>query len=337
MTFRRVLTISCVALLALVVAPAAGACELTSVSEQAASGTVRPGDTVTFSIVVKNTDAYPGDAAAYTVVVDGKTVATGTATVNDGGASGTFKVPDLGPSKRPFTIEAFLDNGSHGDGLGLTYDGTPAASSVSELQPAGRPGSQPSVQSGPGASPPDEASAPSVPIANSGAPGGVAKRSHVLTEAVQPAHHATGRQTVARPALGLHHETVALPRGTPVTVAARAAHSAKQRRRMAAPLAVPAGRRFADGPVTLAVPEPVRASEAVRAVPAIVALAVLLFLGVAGAAMRVLRRRSPRTDDDPEALARDLAIEAELQELLAEHHARSVAGREDASKATNSA
>lgn len=340
MRHRRALMIGCAAVVALVIAPAAGACSIDSLGfNMPAGGVVHEGDSVTITMNVKADGADPNERdAPYDVLLDGKIVSSGTATAVSDGGQWTLSVPAQvsGTTDHALSLVAHLYDAAGAqtvtyNGPAVEYKVTSAPATDAAQQPAPS-NAGPSPQSSPGASPPQRNAAVDAPRApRPTSPPSAVGPSHVLQQAAPAAHHSA--PAVATPPIVIgQREPVAVP--TQVFVAHRRAtprHSAQVR------TAVTAGRRVVDAPAVVSVRAPVQASEVVRAVPAIVAFAILLLLGVGGAAARVLRRLLPKTDGDPAALVHDLAIEAELQELIAEHHARSGAGRDEASKATNSA
>src|SRR4051812_15902100 len=133
MRLERGLMIAVSTLVGLIIAPAAGACEIQSLSFSGGSGgVVRPGDTLTYSLVVKSTEASPGESAGYVVSLGSDTLGRGTATINDGGSSGTFTLGDLGSFKGQITISAHLGNGTPPNRGPLQYDGTPGAPGAPE-------------------------------------------------------------------------------------------------------------------------------------------------------------------------------------------------------------
>ena len=342
MSLWRALMIGCAALFALVMAPAAGACSIESLGfNMPAGGVVHDGDTVTITMNVKADGADPNERdAPYQVLLDGKVVSSGTATAVSDGGQWTLKasVPVSGTSDHALALDGYLYDtvGNEQDhlqyrGPAVEYKVAPAPVTNAAQQPTPS-NADPSPQSTPGTSPPQQTPPAGAPRAPSpSAPPSAVGRSRVLTQTAPSPHYAAGGVATAPTVIG-QREPVAAPNAVPAPHRRATPHHS-------APVRAPvtAGRRITDVPAVVAVRTPAQASGVVRQVPAIVALAILLLLGVGGTATGVLRRRPPKTDDDPEALAHDLAIEAELQELLAEHHARSAADRDCGSRATNSA
>jgi hypothetical protein len=335
MRLERVLMIAVSTLVGLIIAPAAGACEIQSLSVSGGSGgVVRPGDTLTYSLVVKSTEASPGESAGYVVSLGSDTLGRGTATINDGGSSGTFTLGDLGSSKRQITISAYLDNGTPATSGHLNYDGTAAAPMTPKEQPAGQSAGTGSTPSSPGTSPPAQspASGPSTPP-RAGAPGKVVEHSRALTEATRPHIGARPVQTPARLPVR-RPEPVAVPAHATAAAPAVAAH----RSVLASPPAAvhPVGlgaRRVEAAPARAGSPPLARTSnrQSRRLAPIAFALVVLLLAvggGFAGSA--ILRRRRPLPGRGAaSSLSHDLAVEAELQEMLAEHHAGSLPSEEE--------
>jgi len=328
--------------LAAVGAPGAAACNDPKIAADTTS--VHPGDTVSFSI----DNLEPG--ATWTVELEGQTLASGDASASE---HRTFTVPDLGDSAGAMNVKAIITHADIADGSVPIYwpvqyskpsatPAPPAASSTAtpSTQPAaGIPAKQSTAKPATGAKPATKPTAP--------------KPRH--NPSAQRTRHRENRDTVARPrpaqkavhavapAVTARPQAVPAPAAAHVVAPPRARH--KHRPAATGSRAAPVGaatrlRRLAAdlprAPVPLAAGKTAAAAASERspAIPIVVGLAAAALLALVLAVL--LRRRrdgtglpQPVPDDaprSPERLSmpltdeerRMLAIEAELQEIVAE-------------------
>jgi hypothetical protein len=310
----------------------------------ASSGTdapVHPGDPMVFSI--SNLDA----GANWTVTVAGRTAGSGTTTAY-GDVTGQFRLDDYGASPRSLVVSVTVrhpTSGSNHDGAAdfnppappLRYEPRPAPSSEEPAGEVSKP--TPQATSGPAEAPaPVEAVPPAAPggLTNSRAggepPGRVTNPGR--TRATMP------NRTQRRAAAPVISVRVAGPRrvaAAPPTATAAASRPPATTRRSHAPVRSRArttprrtqvARGRADDKVMpAAVPAQEQAAATRRPGRAWTAagLALLTLLGGAGLGWLALcRRRTTPPDAGPVAA---LEVEAELQEMIAEHRANELTQR----------
>lgn len=283
-------------------APAAHACNepgLGGLPPTVGPGSPNPGP-VPFSIA--NTD--PG--ATYTLQVAGRTVASGT-DLDGGGVAGTFTMPDLG-SDQAVAVEAFV---SH---EGSSWPSSKAIQFRAAVPAQGGPGptaTTPGKQSK-GAQPDEQFGRAG--RQNTEGSGGASAHG----QSAVPSHQPT-------PASG---PTAAVSQaGAPTADAARAGSEADASFRGREGLAAMAR---GDAPGAAVRTESAAGGAQVPAV-VIAALVLMLIAGLGGLGVRLVRGRAggpPQRRDAAEAVALPAAaeIEAELQEMIAEHRARQLVG-----------
>jgi hypothetical protein len=310
-------------LVALWITPAAWACNEPRM-EIYAPPEVRAGDTIFFEL----SDTLVG--AEYAVKVNGETVQTGTDTTEAQGYRGSFEVPDLGSESREVSFDGYVSHPEDG------ASSTP----TSDLARYGPPAATPSPargQTGQPATPQDTTAPPAAqgPLGAPGAsPGGPAARPPTSPDAPLGAGPAGGDQPsqgARAPAASTRGAQAGAIASSP-TAAEAAAVAEQSPAALASSKAARRGGNVRDAVAEepLRRPAPVHAwgSEAVSTSGGftsgmLVALAVLLLAGLAGGGFARVRARRPTPSVPPEVVADtrggDLLMEAELQEMVAEH------------------
>jgi hypothetical protein len=332
--FRAGLVASVVAAVAMTGASNAWACNEPAI--HIADTSAGPGDTVRFTL----SDTQPG--ATYTVWVEGRVVATGEDTTAAQGYRGTFTMPDLGGSTRSVYVKGEIrhmdESAEH------VFDGPWTTEPQFQFTRPASPGAAPPAREPVHAPAPTEAPE--------------RQRPPVDTEPGTPAGSSpstgTGPAGPATPGPPSSPVKPADPSGSSrpeMTAAAKAAAESPSRAiardrasRAAAPAPVRRPEQVEKGdaaPLT-------RPDETPTAPSAfLVAIALIVLAGAASVMLRLLRRggATPSGDRTPtvppwippdvrrEAWARDVLIEAELQELIAEERARELAADRDGASA----
>jgi hypothetical protein len=285
---------------------------------------VRAGDTIFFEL----SDTLVG--AEYAVKVNGETVETGTDTTETQGYRGSFEVPDLGPESRDVSFDGYVSHPE--DGASATASSDLARYRAPAATPSPAPGQTGQPAPSQNTTAPPAAQGPST--ISGASPGGPAARAPNPPAGPLGAGPAVGDQ----PSQGAR-APVSRTRGaeagaiTSSPTAAEAAAAAE--RSPAARVSSKAARRGGDvregvAPEPLRRPAPVHAwgSEAVSIsggfIPGVlVALAVLFLAGLAGGGFARVRGGRPTPWVPPEVASNartlDLLMEAELQEMVAEH------------------
>jgi hypothetical protein len=301
-----------------------------------------PGGNVPFTIA--GTDV----GAAYSISVGGTQVADGT-DADGGGVSGSFTMPDMGDSARPVEAFARIEHSDEGEPGEWAF--------TKSIQYVGRQAAQP-TESGPTASPGTNSTSPATTPAVQPAPR-VERRNAARKPARRRASHptATRRSSPARaPARTQSESLTRLPVSTagatrpatvsegPVAVPQQTVSAAPARRSVNRTKAVPSSTPLLQGRILG--PRPARTVRAVRitarpaaAIPASRPLTMwiggilVLLSGGALIAVFLVRRvggaSAPIPSAMPDPPVRDgaLAIEAELQEIVAEDRARKMLDR----------
>lgn len=334
----------------LVAAPTALACQLTGLSAAGGSGgAVHPGDTVTYTLLTRSTEDSPDDSA-YTVNVGSTQVGAGEATPSKSGGDWstrqTFAMPDVGSFKGSVTVSVDLATGGYMASQ-VQYDGTPAAT-----QPAAQPSSTSSESSpsstGGQASDDSTNAQPSAPLrtgpASSSSPTIAAsaptkKRATAVGERVRGRHAPARARRVVRnpgqpvaaprlPAAVQHSATLTAithPSLERLPATPRAAHDGRAGHRATTNFTgvhaerPSAGRTLNPHATTAPLAQTDGDKHAPRPLLVGAVSLLVLLLAAGGLAGAAVRRRRPTPNDDADSLTRDLAIEAELQEMLTEH------------------
>ena len=352
---KRVGLSSCIAVFVLAIAASgAWACNAPSIGGSPTggggpNGPVHPGDSVSYTI----TDLSAG--AEYSVFVGSQAVTPTLTAGGDGAVSDTFTMPDLGDSSHDVSLEVLVH---HGDienpeqslrrtapsPLRYTVD-EPAPAESQQQAPAETPApaSAPAAATAEGPSGQDSTGAPTLPRGPAGggavpaAPAAKAPQ-HVLRSpaATQPAArgvvHGQGRSAAVQGGTPIP-QSMASPRAIPTAVSRalnavghrQTVHDARTTRKVEVgpPLrtsSAPAAR------ARVSFPRPERAMLVVillfAVVGAIVAFTLRLRRSGGAAGAPTASPEPPRHDGATAAYAHDLAVEAELQEIIAEGRAR---------------
>ena len=330
-TAVRAFPIGAIALLLLLAASPASACNCPALAAlgPGAKGVAGPGDQVHYTL------SYLSDGAEYSIQVDKREVVSTQVYHGTSQVSGTFVMPDLGGSDRGVTVNAVInhpdlvvDNCNGKPYTSITYtlpkapsSGTPGVGAPQADRQAAPERSRPAKSSPrlrePAASRPKHAAPERDPIAPRASPGAPVTPAPVepAGKTGQPGHHAIAASVAHSPApaaqqapssrlVSTEHRTSPAPKGL-LRADAQPSHTAK--------------------PI-------VRLEQTPPRDPPweVIALGLLVFAAISGGGWGFARARRRGPPPEPDADLRRLlsregdldAVEAELQEVIAEERAR---------------